>query len=202
MRENLKNGNKGKNILNKKIMPFVDAVNHKISLTAMEHMQRLVLMAQRQQIKNHFTNSAILFQGQNLNWLMHNHFVLLQDSAIHQEEHGIMLKIQIIQDAKDIAIKTASNCPSGRLVVHDKKTKKPYEKNFEPSIDLIEDPQAEVSGGIWLKGGIELESADGSKYETRNRMTLCRCGKSNNKPFCDGLHLNIKFNDGDESLKK
>jgi CDGSH-type Zn-finger protein len=104
--------------------------------------------------------------------------------------------------AKDIAIKTASNCPSGRLVVHDKKTKKPYEKNFEPSIDLIEDPQAEVSGGIWLKGGVVLESADGSKYESRNRMTLCRCGKSNNKPFCDGPHLHSKFNDGDESLKK
>jgi Uncharacterized conserved protein len=102
--------------------------------------------------------------------------------------------------AKDIAIKTASNCPSGRLVVHDKKTKKPYEKNFEPQIELIEDPQAKVSGGIWLKGGIELESADGSKYEPRNRMTLCRCGKSNNKPFCDGTHINISFNDGDESL--
>ena len=104
--------------------------------------------------------------------------------------------------AKNIAIKTASNCPSGRLVVHDKKTKKPYEKNFEPQVGLIEDPQAKVSGGIWLKGGIELESADGSKYESRNRMTLCRCGKSGNKPFCDGSHINAKFNDGDESLIK
>jgi len=104
--------------------------------------------------------------------------------------------------AKDIAIKTASNCPSGRLVVHDKKTKKPFEKNFEPQIELIEDPQANASGGIWLKGGIELESADGSKYEPRNRMTLCRCGKSNNKPFCDGTHINISFNDGDESLTR
>ena len=103
-------------------------------------------------------------------------------------------------NAKKIAIKTACNCPSGRLVAWDKKTKKPYEKNFEPQIELIEDPQVKVSGPIWVKGGIELESSDGSKYESRNRMTLCRCGKSNNKPFCDGSHISIRFNDGDESL--
>jgi CDGSH-type Zn-finger protein len=29
----------------------------------------------------------------------------------------------------------------------------------------------------------------------RNRVTLCRCGASNNKPFCDGTHASIKFQD-------
>jgi CDGSH-type Zn-finger protein len=105
-------------------------------------------------------------------------------------------------DSKKIAIQTACNCPSGRLVVWDKKTGKAIEPEFKHSISLIEDPQAKVSGPIWLKGGIELESADGTKYETRNRMTLCRCGKSGNKPFCDGSHIQARFDDGDESLKK
>ncbi|MDD2891259.1 MAG: CDGSH iron-sulfur domain-containing protein [bacterium] len=104
-------------------------------------------------------------------------------------------------EAKEIAIKTACNCPAGRLVVWDKKTGKPIELKVKPSISLLEDPQAKVSGPIWLKGGVELESADGTKYEIRNRMTLCRCGKSDNKPFCDGSHIDCKFNDGDESLK-
>jgi CDGSH-type Zn-finger protein len=103
-------------------------------------------------------------------------------------------------NARKIAIRTACNCPSGRLIAWDKKTKKPFEKKFQPSIEIIEDPQIKVSGPIWLKGGIELESADGSKYESRNRMTLCRCGKSNNKPFCDGSHIKVRFNDGDKSL--
>lgn len=106
------------------------------------------------------------------------------------------------ETAKNNAINSSSNCPSGRLIAWDKKTKKPYEKKFDPAIELIEDPQKKVSGPIWLKGGIELESSDGSKYESRNRVTLCRCGKSKNKPFCDGTHIKIGFNDGDESLTK
>ncbi|MCX6706799.1 MAG: CDGSH iron-sulfur domain-containing protein [Candidatus Woesearchaeota archaeon] len=103
---------------------------------------------------------------------------------------------------KKIAIQTACNCASGRLVVWDNKTNKPIEPKFEQSIGLIEDPQAGASGPIWAKGGILVESADGKQYEIRNRMTLCRCGKSGNKPFCDGMHITAKFNDGDESLKR
>lgn len=103
--------------------------------------------------------------------------------------------------SRKVAIETACNCPSGRLVVWDKKTKKPIEPKFDESIGLIQDPQAGVSGPIWLKGGVQLVSAEGEKYEKRNRVTLCRCGKSDNKPFCDGSHINCKFNDGDESLK-
>jgi CDGSH-type Zn-finger protein len=39
--------------------------------------------------------------------------------------------------------------------------------------------------------------ADGTPYETRNRVTLCRCGASARKPFCDGRHLEARFDDGD-----
>ncbi len=103
--------------------------------------------------------------------------------------------------SKKNGIQSACNCPSGRLVVWDKKTKNPIEPEFEHSISLIETPQAKVSGPIWLKGKIQLESGDGAKYETRNRVTICRCGKSNNKPYCNGSHIKAKFNDGDNSLK-
>lgn len=105
------------------------------------------------------------------------------------------------EKCKKNAIRTACNCPSGRLVIWDKKTKKAIEPKFDPSIGIIEDPQANVSGPLWVKGGVSLESCDGKEYEKRNRMTLCRCGKSKNKPFCDGMHMRVKFNDGDASLK-
>jgi CDGSH-type Zn-finger protein len=104
--------------------------------------------------------------------------------------------------SREIAIEEACNCPSGRLVACDKKTKKPIEPNLEKSISLVEDPQNKVSGPIWVKGSVPVESSDGTLYEIRNRVTLCRCGKSRNKPFCDGSHIEEKFNDGDESLKK
>ena len=103
--------------------------------------------------------------------------------------------------AKETAMREAADCPSGRLVAIDKKTGKPIEPKHAKSISLIEDTQAKVSGPVWLKGGIELESAEGKKYEVRNRCTVCRCGKSENKPFCDGSHIGAKFNDGDPNLK-
>lgn len=94
------------------------------------------------------------------------------------------------EDPKDIelAIQEAKSCPSGRLVLWDKKTGQPIEPDFEPSIVLVNDPQKQCDGPVWVRGGIPIESADGSTYEVRNRVTICRCGKSENKPFCDGRH--------------
>jgi CDGSH-type Zn-finger protein len=98
-------------------------------------------------------------------------------------------------ESREIAVETACKCSSGRLVAWDKKTSKPIEEKFIPSISLLEDIAAKVSGPIMVKGGIPLESVNGTKYETRNRMTLCRCGKSSNKPFCDGAHVRTGFRD-------
>jgi len=104
-----------------------------------------------------------------------------------------------IKEAKNLAIKEACNCPSGRLVVWDK-TGKPIEPKFSQSISLIEEPGKKVSGPIWAKGKIDIISSDGKLYEKMNRISLCRCGHSKNKPFCDGNHVSIGFNDKDSSL--
>ncbi|MBN2546625.1 MAG: CDGSH iron-sulfur domain-containing protein [Spirochaetes bacterium] len=105
------------------------------------------------------------------------------------------------KESKELAIRETHDCPAGRLVIWDKKTGKPIEPELEQSISIVEDPSKNLSGPVWLKGGIPVVSSDSSQYEIRNRVTLCRCGKSNNKPFCDAAHLTVKFNDGDESLK-
>ena len=91
-------------------------------------------------------------------------------------------------EKKRIALEEACDCPSGRLVVLDKKAEKIIEPKFEKSIALIEDPAMGVSGPVWVRGRIPVESADGKTYKVRNRVTLCRCGKSQNKPFCDSSH--------------
>src|SRR4030066_359684 len=89
---------------------------------------------------------------------------------------------------KQTIIEEACDCPSGRLIFHDKKTGKPIEPNLEKSIVAVEDPSEGVSGPLWVRGCIPVESADGKTYQVRNRITLCRCGKSQNKPFCDSSH--------------
>ena len=92
-------------------------------------------------------------------------------------------------EAKQIAIEEAGDCPSGRLVAWDKKTGKEIEPELKPSIGVVEDSQAGTVGPLRVCGKIPVESADGTVYEVRNRVTLCRCGKSRNKPFCDSSHL-------------
>ena len=48
-----------------------------------------------------------------------------------------------------------------------------------------------IAGPLWLTGDILVEHGDGETFEKRNRVTLCRCGESKNKPFCDGTHRAI-----------
>ncbi len=92
-------------------------------------------------------------------------------------------------ESRQTAIEEACDCPSGRLVAWDKKDRRAFEPGFQPSIGLVEDTQAGKMGPLQVRGGIPVESADGTVYEVRNRVTLCRCGRSSNKPFCDGSHL-------------
>jgi CDGSH-type Zn-finger protein len=92
-------------------------------------------------------------------------------------------------------VRQVGDCPSGRLVAWDNATGQPLEPKHEPSIGLIEDPVQKCAGPIWLRGGVQVIGSDGFHYEVRNRVTLCRCGASQNKPFCDGSHASIKFKD-------
>jgi CDGSH-type Zn-finger protein len=97
-------------------------------------------------------------------------------------------------DNKKEAIKAASDCPAGRLTSVEK-TGERIEPTYEPSIEIVQDPENGVSAGIFVRGNIPIESSDGKTYEVRNRVALCRCGESRNKPFCDAAHVSVKFKD-------
>ena len=92
-------------------------------------------------------------------------------------------------------VRQVNDCPSGRLVAWERATGKAIEHALPLSIGIIEDPVEGVGGPLWLRGGIPLVSADGFAYEVRNRVTVCRCGASKNKPYCDGSHAAVKFSD-------
>jgi CDGSH-type Zn-finger protein len=54
------------------------------------------------------------------------------------------------------------------------------------------------------EGSIELVDADGAPYDLtgKSAFSLCRCGGSVNKPFCDGTHSKIGFQGAELAVKK
>jgi CDGSH-type Zn-finger protein/uncharacterized Fe-S cluster protein YjdI len=48
------------------------------------------------------------------------------------------------------------------------------------------------NGPYQLRGPVEVHGGDGRAF-SGNKATLCRCGRSNNKPFCDDTHIRIGF---------
>ncbi|MFI3319170.1 MAG: CDGSH iron-sulfur domain-containing protein [Rikenellaceae bacterium] len=97
--------------------------------------------------------------------------------------------------SRDLAIRQSQLCPGSRLTHIDTISGMPHELDFAPSIGLLEDPQLGVSAGLWVRGGVAIQREDGAEYELRNRVVLCRCGASHNKPYCDGSHASIKWRD-------
>jgi CDGSH-type Zn-finger protein len=80
-------------------------------------------------------------------------------------------------------------CPSGRLVLHRLPGGEAEEDEIPREIGVID------NGPLWVRGRIPVEAADGFQYEVRNRVTLCRCGQSKTKPFCDSSHVRTRFSD-------
>jgi CDGSH-type Zn-finger protein len=51
---------------------------------------------------------------------------------------------------------------------------------------------------------IKLTDADGNQYDLTGKpgISLCRCGASVNKPFCDGTHSKIGFQAAEAAVRK
>lgn len=81
-------------------------------------------------------------------------------------------------------------CPSGSFEYSIEKDT----PNIEPDLprqvaETIEiTSQGPILGPLWVTGSISIERSDGQPLQTRNRVTLCCCGRSKNKPLCDGTH--------------
>ena len=55
--------------------------------------------------------------------------------------------------------------------------------------------QVAYNGPLFLQGDLEIEGAPEATPGLKFRAALCRCGKSNNKPFCDNSHEAAEFRD-------
>ena len=89
--------------------------------------------------------------------------------------------------ADEIA-RVVSLCPSGALSYSLSGSPEPVEHPKGPSITVAKDAPYAVRG-------VQVVAGDGEAYDARERQTLCRCGGSRNKPFCDGTHWYMGFKD-------
>jgi len=63
----------------------------------------------------------------------------------------------------------------------------------EPSEATV---QLRPNGPLFVRGHVRIEDTSGHVLREDTRVALCRCGGSENKPFCDGTHRRIGFRTG------
>jgi CDGSH-type Zn-finger protein len=81
-------------------------------------------------------------------------------------------------------------CPAGSYVFAIKEGEPDIEPDLPQEIAVVTEITTDgpITGPLWVTGNIPIERADGKPFETRNRVMLCGCGLSKNKPLCDGTH--------------
>ena len=90
-------------------------------------------------------------------------------------------------------IDVVRRCPSGALSYSiDGVEYRDPEEQRNPSVKVLKNGPYHITGGIELIGE-NIQFGEGASKE---HYTLCRCGASENKPFCDGAHKSSNFNDG------
>jgi CDGSH-type Zn-finger protein/truncated hemoglobin YjbI len=98
----------------------------------------------------------------------------------------------------DEIVRAVRDCPSGALSLAfdgiEARDLAEWHGRRQPAIDMSLDGPYRVTGGIPLSdaAGAEMPRASGS---SREHYALCRCGHSQNKPFCSGMHWYIEFRD-------
>ncbi len=94
--------------------------------------------------------------------------------------------IQLDKAESDRIKKQIDQCPSGALSYV---TSAPTETatSNETEVEVIQ------NGPLIVKATVKITDKDGNTEIRLNRSSFCRCGASENKPYCDGSHRKIEF---------
>jgi CDGSH-type Zn-finger protein/truncated hemoglobin YjbI len=96
----------------------------------------------------------------------------------------------------DEIIRAVRACPSGALslAVEGREARDQVDAVRAPAVEISKDGPYRVTGGIPLvdEDGAPVGRNAGASLE---HYSLCRCGQSQNKPFCSGMHWFVRFQD-------
>ena len=88
----------------------------------------------------------------------------------------------------DKIVEMIERCPSGALKYERLEGGMQEKPNAESKVLTI------PNGPLYVSGNISLNTNSGETESNETRIALCRCGQSQNKPYCDTKHLEVKFN--------
>jgi uncharacterized Fe-S cluster protein YjdI len=88
-------------------------------------------------------------------------------------------------------IEQVNQCPSGALSFYHNKNSSSHA--LEPKTNCI--VEVSKNGPLLVYGNIQVKDKHGNTTDKSKITAFCRCGASGNKPFCDGSHRKISFQD-------
>ncbi len=96
--------------------------------------------------------------------------------------------IQMENATTDAIVNAVKECPSGALGYYMNADGKPEDKK---EIQLEATKVEVIDGGpLMVYGTLNVKHTDGNEEVKKRATAFCRCGKTSNKPFCDGSHNN------------
>jgi CDGSH-type Zn-finger protein/uncharacterized Fe-S cluster protein YjdI len=95
--------------------------------------------------------------------------------------------VQPDQAPPELVAEVIQRCPTGAL--HFSRPN-PVENEIPPEKNLI---RIVKDGPLYISGNLTIPISEDQSHYSDTRMALCRCGASENKPFCDNSHLEINF---------
>ncbi|NCT74614.1 MAG: hypothetical protein GXC78_08795 [Chitinophagaceae bacterium] len=97
--------------------------------------------------------------------------------------------INLGNSTTDRIVEQVKKCPSGALSFY-------FNDEQAGSPEITTDTQVEVmpNGPLLVYGNVTVKRPNGEEDKKHKVTAFCRCGHSQNKPYCDGSHVKKQFN--------
>lgn len=173
-----------------KSKPFCDGTHNKNNFNGLEFASRDTAAQRR---KTYIGNGITIYDDRSR--CAHAGFCTDNLPAVFESKAQPWIR-PLAASAEDIK-RVISMCPSGALSYTIEPEGEPVEVEKGPGVTVA------VDSPYWVRG-VQVVSENGKEYDLRERQTLCRCGGSANKPFCDGTHwyMGFKHQMGDKNSFK